>query len=200
MTATAARRIAAFPGRSRRGGASATVTAALYLARLTERTLSFAPMSEPADLFEVEAVDVRGVQLRVFRHVPPSLRAVWEASEAHGDAPYLVYRDERLTFADAHRLVRALAARLTSVHGVRPGDRVAIAMRNYPEWPIAFWATTSLGAVAVPLNAWWTGPELAYGLSDSGSVLLFADEERAERVEPLLGDTDVRTTILVRAD
>ena len=81
-----------------------------------------------------------------------------------------------------------------------PGDRVAIATRNLPEWVVAFWAAQAIGAVVVPLNAWWTGPELAYGLADSGSVVLFADDERAERVAPHLGETGVRATVLVRTD
>ena len=75
-----------------------------------------------------------------------------------------------------------------------PGDRVAIATRNLPEWVVAFWAAQAIGAVAVPLNAWWTGPELAYGLADSGSVALFVDDERAERIAPHLGETSVRAT------
>ena len=65
---------------------------------------------------------------------------------------------------------------------LRPGDRVAIATRNFPEWVVAFWASQAIGAVAVPLNAWWTGAELAYGLADSGSVVCVADDERAQRV------------------
>ncbi len=112
--------------------------------------------------------------MRVFKNSPPSLRSIWLASAAHGDKPFLVYEDERYSFAETHRIVAALADRL-GTYGVQQGDRVAIAMRNYPEWAFAFWATVSIGAVAVPLNAWWTGPELAYGLSDSGSVVLFAD-------------------------
>ena len=73
-----------------------------------------------------------------------------------------------------------------------PGDRVAIAMRNYPEWVVAFWAATCAGAVVVPLNAWWTGPELAYGLTDSGSVVLVRRRRagRADRAAP--GETPVR--------
>ena len=145
-------------------------------------------MSDP---FEIVEVDVRGTPTRVFKNAPPSLRAVWLASAAHGDKPFLVYEDERYSFAEAHRIVNALAQRLCT-YGVLPGDRVAIAMRNYPEWALAFWAIIAVGGVAVPLNAWWTGPELAFGLSDSGSVALFADEERAERVAPLLADTAVR--------
>ena len=73
-------------------------------------------------------------------------------------------------------------------------------MRNYPEWALAFWAAAAVGAVVVPLNAWWTGPELAYGLIDSGSVVLFADRERLERLAPLIDDTDVRTAVAVRSN
>jgi long-chain acyl-CoA synthetase len=125
---------------------------------------------------------------------------IWYSCAAQGGNDYLVYRDERVTFEEAHRDVRALAHRMVTDFGVAQGDRVAIATRNYPEWVIAYWATVALGAVAVPLNAWWTGPELAYGLSDSGSVLLFADDERVERLEPLLTDTPVRNVVAIRSD
>ncbi len=57
-------------------------------------------------------------------------------------------------------------------------------MRNLPEWVMAFWASIAAGAVAVPLNAWWTGAELAYGLSDSGTSVVFVDEERLGRITP----------------
>ncbi len=152
-----------------------------------------------SDLFEIVEEDVRGTPTRVFKGAPPSLRAVWLASAVHGDKTFLVYQDERYSFGESHRIVNALAQRL-GTYGVQPGDRVAIAMRNYPEWAFAFWAAIAVGAVVVPLNAWWTGPELAYGLSDSGSVVLFADEERAERVAPLLGQTTVRQVVLARTE
>ena len=92
-----------------------------------------------SDPFEIVEVDVRGTPTRVFKNAPPSLRAVWLASVAHGDKTFLVYEDERYSFAEAHRIVNALAQRL-GTYGVQPGDRVAIAMRNYPEWAFAFWA------------------------------------------------------------
>lgn len=156
------------------------------------------PTDEPAvDPFEIVTVDVRGVPTRVFRHAPSSLRTIWEASALHGDATYLVYDDERLSFTDAHRRVAELSSRLVEL-GVSHGDRVAIAARSSPEWPLAFWATVSIGAVAVPLNGWWTGPELAYGLAHSGSMVLFADRERAERIAPHLGETAVRDVIAIR--
>ncbi|MDY7104083.1 MAG: AMP-binding protein [Actinomycetota bacterium] len=157
-------------------------------------------MTSTDDPFAVIETEVRGVPTRVFAAAPPTLRSVWDAAAAHGDADYLVYDDERLTFADTRRRVAAFAAHLVSDHGVAQGDRVAIAMRNYPEFAVAFWATVSIGAVAVPLNAWWTGPELAYGLSDSGSVVLVADDERVERIGPHLAGTDVRAVVTVRTD
>lgn len=137
----------------------------------------------------------------LFPNTPPSLRAVWESSAVHGEAPYLVYGEDRWTFAEAHATLRRLARRLADPGelGVAPGDRVALAMRNYPEWALALWAATSVGAIVVPLNAWWTGPELAYGLQHSGATVLFADGERLERLRPHLGETAVRTVVSVRS-
>lgn len=157
-------------------------------------------MSEVDDPFRVTTVEVRGVPTKVFAGAPLHLRAIWEASVVHDDKPYLIYEDERMDFATAHRLVAILSDRLTRQYGVRQGDRVAIAMRNYPEWAIAAWAAFSVGAVLVPLNAWWTGPELLYGLQHSGSVLLFADDERLERLAAVLDDTSVAHVVRVRTE
>ena len=82
--------------------------------------------------------------------------------------------------------VRALAHLLRETHGVGEGDRVAIAMRNYPEWVVGYWAILSLGAAVVGMNAWWTGSEMEYGLTDSRPKVLIADDERLERVLPHL--------------
>jgi long-chain acyl-CoA synthetase len=144
-------------------------------------------LTGPGGPFEIVEVEIRGVTTRVWKTAPGSLRDIWEASRAHAPRDFLVYDDERYSYARAHILVANLARRLTERYGIGRGDRIAIAMRNYPEWALSFWATVAIGAVAVPLNAWWTGPELAYGLSDSGAKLLIADHERLER---LAGDLD----------
>jgi acyl-CoA synthetase (AMP-forming)/AMP-acid ligase II len=157
-------------------------------------------MTGPGEMFEIVEVDVDGARQRVFLHAPASLKAIWEASAGHGDTTYLVYGDDRLTYAAAHERARRLAAHLAHALGVRPGDRVAIAMRNYPEWVLAFWATVTLGAVAVPLNAWWTGPELAYGLTHSGSRVLLADGDRLAALAPHLAATPVEAVIAARTD
>jgi steroid-24-oyl-CoA synthetase len=141
---------------------------------------------------------VHGVPMRVYAGPPRTLRDVLASTAQFGDNPFLVYSDERWTFAEHLRIVAGVARHFGEALGVVKGDRVAIAMRNYPEWAMAFWACQALGAVTVPLNAWWTGPELAYALRDSGAKVLVADEERAERIRPELGDLAVAAVVAVR--
>ena len=144
-------------------------------------------LTAAGQIFEMEEVDIRGIPTRTWKNAPPNLRAVMDMSMAHGDAVFLVYEDERTTFAEHHRIACTLAHRLRDQFGVVQGDRVAIIMRNLPEWVMAFWAATLAGAIVVPLNAWWSGEELHYGLEDSGSKVAFVDTERAERIRPFLG-------------
>ena len=138
--------------------------------------------------FATVATTIRGVPVRVFENAPATLRDFAQGLSARGDAEYLVYENERSTYAQLADRVAALAAALVERYGVARGDRVAIAMRNYPEWVVAYFATTAIGAIAVGLNAWWTTEELDYGLRDSGARVLLVDRERLERVTPLLGD------------
>jgi long-chain acyl-CoA synthetase len=158
-----------------------------------------AAVTGPGGPFEIVETDVRGERLRVFKNTPPSLRALFGAARARGDATFLVYEDERWSFADVMAKADALGAALLERYGVRPGDRVAIAMRNYPEWVVAFAAITSVGAISVSLNAWWTTDEIDYALRDSGSRVVIADRERLERIAPLLGTLGVRA-IAVRSE
>jgi long-chain acyl-CoA synthetase len=150
--------------------------------------------------FEIVEAEIRGVTTRVWKAAPGSLRDIWDASAVHAGRDFLVYDDERYTYARAHTVVANLARRFTERYGVGRGDPIAIAMRNYPEWALSFWAAVSIGAVAVPLNAWWTGPELAYGVSDSGAKLLIADRERLERLHADLDRLGLAGVISVRTD
>jgi len=145
-------------------------------------------MIAPGGPFAMDEIEVRGQTNRVFATAPPTMRAIWELSALQGDKPYLIFEDERLTYAETHRLVRALAHRLRDDHGVGPGTRVAVAMRNYPEWVIAYWATISLGAALVGMNAWWTTAEMDYALRDAQPEVVFVDDERLERLLPILDD------------
>jgi long-chain acyl-CoA synthetase len=157
-----------------------------------------AAVTAPGAPFEIVEAELAGRRVRVFKNGPPSLRALFDAARGRGDAPFLVYEDERWSFADTMARVDALGAALVA-RGVRPGDRVAIAMRNYPEWVVSFAAITSIGAISVSLNAWWTTEELEYALRDSGSTLVIADGERVARIAALLGRLPLRV-IAVRGE
>jgi long-chain acyl-CoA synthetase len=141
-------------------------------------------LTATGQMFEMEEVDIRGVVTRVWKNAPTSLRAVLELSRGHGDQDYLVYEDERTTFEENFTMAATAARCLRDRFGVQKGDRLSIAMRNLPEWCVAFWATAVGGAVVVPLNAWWTGPELQYGLHDSETAVVFVDTERLARLRP----------------
>ncbi|MGC4953115.1 class I adenylate-forming enzyme family protein [Actinomadura citrea] len=145
-----------------------------------------AAMTAPGQLFEMAEARIRGVRTRVWKNAPATLRDVLEISRLHGDKDFLVYGDDRLTFAEHHARAAAFARRLVERYGIAKGDRVAIAMRNYPEWSVAFFGAAVAGAVVVPLNAWWSAGELEYGLADSGAKVLVADAERAERLAGVL--------------
>jgi acyl-CoA synthetase (AMP-forming)/AMP-acid ligase II len=167
------------------------VTARRPLAEIEAQLLA------PGAPFEVEETDVLGERLRVFKNRPRSLRDVVAGSRALGDATYLIFadgeREERFSFIEHARLVARCAARLRDEHGIARGDRVAILAANRPEWIVAFWATVSLGAIAVGLNAWWSEPEIRYALDDCAPKLLIAD---AKRLAVLRGDAGVKTVAM----
>ncbi|MFC0081252.1 class I adenylate-forming enzyme family protein [Aciditerrimonas ferrireducens] len=141
-----------------------------------------AQLTAPGQLFEMEEVVIRGIPTRVWKHAPDSLRTVLELSRGHGDKDFLVYEDERTTFEEHFRQAAALAQLLRDRFGVQKGDRVALVMRNLPEWALTFWAAAAAGAIVVPVNAWWKGDELEYALADSGSSVAVVDSERHERL------------------
>jgi len=157
-------------------------------------------LTAPGQPFEMETCDIRGIPTRTWKNAPPTLRDVFLAGRTHGDKVFLVHDDERITFEAFARAVLALAAQLTA-DGVAKGDRVAIVMRNIPEWPVAFFAAQLCGAIVTPLNAWWTGAELEYGLVDSGAKLLLVDAERLGRlIEHLPACRDLTRIYVTRSD
>jgi long-chain acyl-CoA synthetase len=127
--------------------------------------------------FEVETVNIRGVETKSWKTAPKNLNEVFRSTKAHRDRTFLVYEDERLSYREVHEIVGKIQ-RYLGEQGVVKGSRVAVAMRNYPEWIAAFYAIVAMGAIAVPLNSWWCGSELTYGLIDSESGILICDQER----------------------
>ncbi len=157
-----------------------------------------AQLTAPGQMFEIDEVVIRGVPTKIWKNAPATLADILKLSRSYGDQTFIVYEDERLTFEQHFRASAHFAHLLRNRFGVREGDRVSIAGRNLPEWSVAFWAAAAAGAVVVPLNAWWTGEELEFGLSDSGTKVLVVDAERAARIAPHLPALpDLEATVVV---
>jgi long-chain acyl-CoA synthetase len=150
----------------------------MYYAELKEAR---AELSGPGSPLEVHEIEVRGQTLLAFKNAPPTIRDFWLSTVAFADRDYLVYEDERLTYGQSHDKVASIAAWIAA-QGVKRGDRIAIGMRNYPEWMLIYWASLCLGVAVVGLNAWWVADELEFALEDSAPTILFVDSERLARI------------------
>ncbi|MCU1391838.1 MAG: fatty acid--CoA ligase [Ilumatobacteraceae bacterium] len=146
-------------------------------------TISFdeaaAQVTAPGGPLEIGDAIVNGAHQKVFVKAPPNLGLLFQAAPA--DATFIVYEDETYTFGDVRERFAALGAALIGRYGVQKGDRVAVAMRNFPEWIISFAAITSIGAISVSMNSWWTEDEMSFALEDCGAAVLIADDVRLER-------------------
>jgi len=153
-----------------------------------------AQITAPGGPLAVSAAEIDGAMLPVFTNAPPSLRDFFgHFAKANAGTEILVHGEERFTFGELYADATKLAAMLQHRHGIGKGDRVAIAMRNYPEWITSFIGLMHLGAIAVPMNAWWSAEELAYALADCGARLLIADEPRAAHAREAAADLTVLT-------
>jgi acyl-CoA synthetase (AMP-forming)/AMP-acid ligase II len=137
----------------------------------------------PGGPFALEESLVLGERIEVFANRASSLRALIEVSSFFGDKEYIIYEDRRVTYAEHLKAVASVAKALQDQYGIGKGDRVAILSANNPEWIVTFWATVSLGAIAVGLNGWWVADEIVYGLEDSKPKLLVGDQKRLARLD-----------------
>ena len=139
-------------------------------------------LTGPEAPFEIELRQINGVELRTYKTAPATLRDALAQGRDHGDKTFLTFEDERYSFDEFFQAVDRAGHYMASHFGIAKGDRVAIAMRNYPEWMMAFVAVVSIGAVVVPLNSWGQADELEYALQDAGAKLLFCDQQRADYI------------------
>ncbi len=150
----------------------------------------------PGTMFEIVEREVDGLPMKQFAGAPTNITALFELA-ALADDEFLVYEDERWNMSDVLRQAGQIGDVLANQLGVTHGDRVALAMRNYPEWISSFVAIVSIGAVAVPLNAWWQQDELLFAIEDSGATVVLADQERLERILGPRPDSETVNVTLV---
>jgi long-chain acyl-CoA synthetase len=153
------------------------------LTRFDEVVASLTAKGQP---FEVNTVQLDGVEYLNFATLPANLGQYFLVMLQHAQKDFAVYLDERYTYAQGYQHSSEFGAALVQRYGLAKGDRVAILSRNNPQWMMAFIGITSVGGVAVPMNAWWTTEELDYGLADSGARIVVADRTRVQRLMPII--------------
>ena len=166
---------------------------------IAQANAALAASDTPLKLGDAE---VGGVPMKIYVNAPPTIRTILELAEPQfGARDFLVYEDERVTFAAFARAVEHFAKALRETYGIEKGDRVAIIMRNFPQWPVPFFAALSIGAIATPMNSWWTGDELEYGLKDSGAKIAVVDAQILARIQDHLGHLpELERIIVARAN
>ncbi len=138
--------------------------------------------TRPDGPFELSITYVNNSEFQIFKNAPPTLRDLFDQMAQFKDKEFCVFGNRRYTFLQFLQLSRKVGHALIQ-RGMKKGTRVGIAARNSPEWIAALMGVTSAGGIAVALNSWWTGDELAYAISDSGANFLFGDDERLKRIQ-----------------
>lgn len=165
----------------------------------TQLDANIAQLTHADSPWAVEPIDINGITFQHYPKAPQTLIELLDVGRQHGDAEFIVYQNERISYQQFFEQVDSLAWQLQNQLNLQPGERVAIAMRNYPEWMIAFAAIAYAGGVIVPLNSWGKREELEYGLKDSGVKYAFFDLQRFEYVSDILEDLGVQA-IVARAE
>ena len=149
--------------------------------------------------FKLKQETIRGVNYKCFDSKILNLNDYFKLSLEYPDKDMLVFKTERYTFKSCYDLSSAFANALIKNFNIKKGDRIAIASRNYPEWINSFIAITSIGAIAVPLNSWWTSDELKYGIENSGAKIIIADDKRYDLIK-LFSDKSNLSLISIRCN
>jgi len=157
-----------------------------------------AALTTPGAPFEMGGATIDGIETRVWKYAPANLVQLVALSRTHGERLATIHEDQRVSYEAQYRAIAALAAKLRAM-GVQKGDRVALAMRNMPEWPVAFFAIVATGAICVPLNAWWTPQELAFGVNDAGARVLIVDRQRHDRIGDYAAMPGLEAVLVARA-
>lgn len=155
-----------------------------------------AQLTSPKAPFELMKLDVRGESFLGYRNAFPNLASLINAGRAHGAMEFMVYENDRWTFDRFFQTVDTVAAHLQHKLDIQPGDRIAIAMRNRPEWAVIFAAAVLIGAIPAPLNSFGLQAELMNNLSDLQAKWLVCDLDRYTRIQAVIQTVKCQTIVL----
>lgn len=151
-------------------------------------------LTAPGGPFEFTKATVNGMECRVFKNAEKCLTSAYKVLETYADLDLAVYAERRLTYREAAEQAAALAKILSAEHGIKKADRVAIVMRNAPEWLSAFLAITSLGAVPALVNSRGKPNEISYCVTSTECKLVITDIRTSEGLDETEAGTIPRIT------
>ncbi len=152
---------------------------------------------ETEKLFATEKRVINGIEYKVLQNIPKNLiELLTYAKKTLSGKTYIVCDKKRITFDDYTDKVDIISKALTRKYKIEKGDRVAVLMRNCPEYLISLMAIIKVGGVAVLLNGWWTSEELKYGFNDSGARLVFVDPERHTRIQKFKNEMGLEEIVI----
>ncbi|MEM6899307.1 MAG: class I adenylate-forming enzyme family protein [Pseudomonadota bacterium] len=159
-----------------------------------------AALSAPGSPLALIDTEIDGVNFKTYTEAPPTLKDLFDGGRVWNDRDFIVYEDERISFAANALAVDHFSKVLVETYGIKKGDRIAIIMRNYPQWPVAFFAGLNIGAIVTPMNSWWTGGELEYGINDSGARIAIVDPQIFDRIKDHWPNMDGLEAIIIARD
>ncbi len=124
----------------------------------------------------------------------PIYRLLDDTAARFPDRPLTSFFGKKMTYAEIKRLSDNFAASVRSL-GIRPGDRVALLLPNFPGYIIAYYGLMKAGAVVVPLNPLYTAHELEFHFTDSGAETVVTIPMFAPKVASLVGKTPLKRMI-----
>src|SRR5947199_1537025 len=107
----------------------------------------------------------------------------------------IIYDGTKLSYAQLSSLANRFATELQKL-GIQKGDRVAIALPNIPQYPIAFFGALKAGAVVVPTNPLYTKHEMQHQMADSGAKVLVMLDDFYPVVREIRSETQLEHIIV----
>ncbi|MCL4557174.1 MAG: long-chain fatty acid--CoA ligase [Deltaproteobacteria bacterium] len=109
---------------------------------------------------------------------------VEKRAEESKDKVFIYFYDDVVTFKQFNERINRFANGLKSI-GVKKGDTVHIYLNNSPEFLYAALAVNKLGAIAGPINCWWSADEVKFLLNDSGGKYLVVESAYYQNIEDM---------------
>lgn len=152
-------------------------------------------LTEKGAKFELSTLNVAGRSYRVFKNAHKTIGEMLALGRTYHEKTAIIFENEKWSYDNLYQKIDIISSQLKYRYGVCRGDRIAIAMRNCPEWIGIFIAIVSTGAIAVPINSFGKTIELMYGIEDSDAKIVFCDYERYVHISEKISTTNIKVIV-----